>query len=94
MVDWAAFFLLIPIALLFMAIPVNPPGALGTGEAIYSLLLELIAIGQGSMISLLHRAVNIVWALPGLLAFFAFSNKRDREAQGADGPGTLGSESG
>jgi len=68
-ISWQTFFLLIPIALLAMAVPINPPGALGTGEAIYAVLLEFVGIAQGGMISLLHRFTNILWALPGSLAF-------------------------
>ena len=68
-IAWETFFLLIPIALLAMAVPINPPGALGTGEALYSILLEMVNVAQGGMISLLHRFTNILWALPGSLAF-------------------------
>jgi len=68
---WQAFYFLIPIALLGMAIPINPPGALGTGEAMYVYLLEFASVAQGGIISLLQRATNILWALLGLVTFFA-----------------------
>ena len=75
-IQWSAMFLLIPVALLAMAIPINPPGAIGTGEAVYSVLLELAGIAQGSIISLLQRLINVVWALPGSLAIFVRPNSR------------------
>jgi len=76
-IQWPAMFLLIPAALLLMAVPINPPGALGTGEAIYSVLLELIGIAQGSIISLLQRFLNILWALPGSLALVIPASHKD-----------------
>ena len=66
-ISWQPFLLLIPIAHLGMAIPINPPGALGTGEALYSYLLGLAGVSQGSIVSLLQRATTILWSLPGWL---------------------------
>ena len=66
-ISWQPFLLLIPIAHLGMAIPINPPGALGTGEALYSYLLNLAGVSQGSIVSLLQRATTILWSLPGWL---------------------------
>lgn len=68
-IPWPAFFLLVPIAMLGMAVPINPPGALGTGEAMYVYLLGMVGVAQGGVISLLQRFTTILWALPGALAF-------------------------
>jgi len=90
-IDWWPFFLLIPIAHLGMAIPMNPPGALGTGEALYSLLLSMVGITQGAFISLLQRLINIIWALPGLLALVLSARRAApaavRTAVNNDSPG-------
>jgi len=67
-IQWGSFFLLIPIAHLAMAVPINPPGALGTGEALYSFLLGMADISQGAAISLLQRATNIIWSILGWIA--------------------------
>ncbi|MCA8955173.1 MAG: flippase-like domain-containing protein [Planctomycetes bacterium] len=65
----AAFFLLVPMALAAMALPINPPGALGTAEAMYAFLFDLVGIGCGSLVSLLQRAVLIAWAIPGAILY-------------------------
>ncbi len=71
-VNYSAMFLLVPVALLVIAVPINPPGAIGTGEAAYSLLLDLAGISQGSVISILQRGLHFIWSVPGAL-FLAVS---------------------
>lgn len=63
------FFFLIPVAHIAMALPINPPGALGTGEAIYAHLFDRIDISQGGILSLLMRCVNLGWAAIGCLYY-------------------------
>lgn len=65
----SSFFFLIPVAHIAMALPINPPGALGTGEAIYSYLFERVNISQGGLLSLLMRCVNLGWAAIGCLYY-------------------------
>ena len=77
-IPWPSFFLLVPIALLGMAVPINPPGALGTGEAMYVFLLGMVGVTQGGVISLLQRFTTILWALPGALAFVLPAPSGDR----------------
>ncbi|MDH3784723.1 MAG: lysylphosphatidylglycerol synthase domain-containing protein, partial [Acidobacteriota bacterium] len=77
-IPWPSFFLLIPIAMLGMAVPINPPGALGTGEAMYVFLLGLVGVGSGGVISLLQRFTTVLWALPGALAFVLPAPSSDR----------------
>lgn len=67
----AIFFLLIPLALITMALPINPPGAVGTGEAIYQYLLSLGGFASGSLLSLLQRGVLMLWAVPGAFLYVA-----------------------
>ncbi len=65
----SSFFFLVPVAHIAMALPINPPGALGTGEAIYSYLFERVNISQGGLLSLLMRCVNLGWAAIGCLYY-------------------------
>ena len=65
----SSFFFLIPVAHIAMALPINPPGALGTGEAIYSYLFERVNISQGGLLSLLMRCVYLGWAALGCLYY-------------------------
>lgn len=69
--SWGSFFFLIPIAQIAMAIPINPPGALGTGEAIYSALLPLVGVSSthAIMICLLQRVVYYAWAVAGCVCY-------------------------
>lgn len=71
----ASFFFLIPVAHIAMALPINPPGALGTGEAIYSHLFERVNITQGGLLSLLMRCVNLGWAALGCLYYLQRKTK-------------------
>jgi len=68
-VNWWPFVLLVPAAHLVMAIPVNPPGALGTAEAVYAYLFEMINIGVGSLVAILQRLTTLTWAFAGALIF-------------------------
>ena len=70
-----SFFFLIPLAHIAMALPVNPPGALGTGEAIYSFLFERVGIAQGGLLSLLMRCVQLGWAALGCLYYLQRKSK-------------------
>ena len=63
--DWVAVLLLVPLAHVAMTIPINPPGAIGTAEAIYAYLFSLIGISQGGLICILQRLILYIWALPG-----------------------------
>lgn len=63
------FFILVPAAHLVMAVPINPPGALGTAEAVYAYLFELIHISVGGLLALLQRASIILWSLAGAIIF-------------------------
>lgn len=71
-----AFLLLVPLAHVAMAIPVNPPGAIGTAEAIYAYLFALVGAAQGAYVALLYRATIYAWALPGVALWL--SSRRDR----------------
>lgn len=68
---WIPFFLLIPMAHFAMAMPINPPGALGTGEAIYAYLLHYAEISQGGLICVLQRVTFLLWSIPGALLYIA-----------------------
>jgi len=82
-VNWVSFFFLIPVAQIAMAIPVNPPGALGTGEWMYQTLLKLGAgIADGALICILQRLVNYTWALVGC-TYYVRRQKKVAEAMGA-----------
>ena len=72
------FFVVVPLALTAMALPINPPGALGTGEALYQYLFALVGVANGSLLSLLQRAVLMLWAVPG--AFLYVVRRRPRPA--------------
>lgn len=74
--EWRRFLLLVPMAHAAMAIPVNPPGALGTAEAIYAYLFGVIGIAQGGLICVLQRLTFYVWALPGLLLYVGRRGRR------------------
>jgi uncharacterized membrane protein YbhN (UPF0104 family) len=63
--DWVAILLLVPLAHVAMTIPINPPGAIGTAEAIYAYLFSLIGISQGGLVCILQRLILYIWALPG-----------------------------
>lgn len=52
-----------------MALPLNPPGALGTGEALYAFLLDRAGVPQGAVLSLLLRLMYTLWGLGGTFAF-------------------------
>ncbi|RDD62292.1 lysylphosphatidylglycerol synthase transmembrane domain-containing protein [Ferruginivarius sediminum] len=67
--DWLPFLLIVPAAHLAMAVPINPPGALGTAEALYAYLFELAGITLGGLIALLQRITFIAWSLVGAAIF-------------------------
>ncbi len=67
--DWLAILLLVPLAHVAMTLPINPPGAIGTAEAIYAYLFGLIGIGQGGLVCVLQRLILYAWALPGGLVW-------------------------
>ena len=68
-IAWEPFLLLIPIAHLGMAVPINPPGAIGTGEAIYAHLLRFAGIAEGGLICVLQRVTFLLWSIPGALLY-------------------------
>jgi uncharacterized membrane protein YbhN (UPF0104 family) len=74
--EWKRFLLLVPMAHAAMAIPVNPPGALGTAEAIYTYLFGVIGIAQGGLICVLQRLTFYAWALPGMLLYVGRRGRR------------------
>ena len=63
--QWWHFFYLIPMAHLAMAIPLNPPGAIGTAEAIYAYLLVQIGIEEGAVLCILQRLTYYSWSMVG-----------------------------
>lgn len=67
--NWPSFLVLVPLAHVTMALPINPPGAIGTGEATYAYLFGLIGISQGSLICILQRLTFYLWAIPGALLY-------------------------
>ena len=79
----SSFFFLIPVAHIAMALPINPPGALGTGEAIYSYLFERVNISQGGLLSLLMRCVNLGWAAIGCLYYLQRRTKVNKAVEEA-----------
>ena len=68
-IGWEPFLLLIPIAHLGMAVPINPPGAIGTGEAIYAHLLRFAGIAEGGLICVLQRVTFLLWSIPGAFLY-------------------------
>lgn len=80
---WANFFFLIPIAQIAMAIPINPPGAIGTAEGIYAYLLTIAGISQGALICLLYRLTNYFWALVGCFYYLKRKGKLDQAVEAA-----------
>lgn len=78
--NWLEFFFLIPVAQIAMALPINPPGALGTGEWIYETMLPFAGVAEGGMlICLLQRCVYYVGALPGCIYYL----KRKKQVEQA-----------
>lgn len=69
--DPLLFFVVIPIAIFVISLPVNPPGAVGTAEAIYQLLLGLCGVPDGAVLALLLRLVLLVQCLPGAVLWFS-----------------------
>lgn len=65
--DWVAVLFLVPLAHVAMTLPINPPGAIGTAEAIYAYLFSMIGISQGGLICILQRLILYLWAIPGAL---------------------------
>jgi glycosyltransferase 2 family protein len=74
-IPWQSFFFLIPIAQIAMALPINPPGAVGTAEVFYAELLKLAGIQEGAMICILQRITYYLWALLGCVYYI----RRKRE---------------
>ena len=64
-IDPVIFFVVIPIAICAISLPVNPPGAVGTAEAIYQFLLGLCGVPDGAILALLLRLVLLAQCLPG-----------------------------
>ena len=64
-IDPVLFFVVIPIAISAIALPVNPPGAIGTAEAVYQFLLGLCGVPDGAILALLLRLVLLTQCLPG-----------------------------
>ncbi len=73
--EWWHFFYLIPMAHLAMAIPLNPPGAIGTAEAIYAYLLALVGIEDGAVLCILQRLTYYSWSLIGAGFYVAHRGK-------------------
>ncbi len=67
------FFFLVPLANIAMAVPINPPGAIGTAEAYYAELFSLVGVATGGMIAVLMRVVYIGWTV--VSGFFYFRRK-------------------
>jgi len=67
--DWLSFFFLIPLAQIAMAVPINPPGAIGTAESFYALLLGMADVPEGFLICLLHRFSYYLWSLLGVVFY-------------------------
>ncbi len=67
--EWTRFLFLIPMAHVAMSIPINPPGAIGTAEAIYAYLFSLIGIYEGALICVLQRLTYLVWSFPGAVLY-------------------------
>jgi uncharacterized protein (TIRG00374 family) len=80
---WVSFFFLIPLAQIAMAIPINPPGAIGTGEWIYATLLPFVGVPQGALICLLQRFVYYAWALLGCVAYLRRKANVERAVEAA-----------
>lgn len=74
--DWMAFLVLVPMAHAAMAVPINPPGAIGTAEAIYAHLFSLVGISQGGVLCILQRLTFYAWAIPGALLYVLRKNTR------------------
>ena len=75
---WVNFFFLIPLAQIAMAIPINPPGAIGTAEGIYAYLFTLARISEGAMVCLLQRITHYLWALVGCFLYLKRKGKLDQ----------------
>lgn len=64
----ASFLLLVPLAQVFMALPLTP-ASLGTAELAYDRLFQLIGLPSGILVSILQRATYYGWAALGCVAF-------------------------
>ena len=80
---WASFFFLIPIAQVGMAVPINPPGAIGTAEGIYEYLLPLAGVPHGAMICILQRFTYYLWAALGAVFYVRRKGRVARAVQAA-----------
>ena len=67
--NWKGLFFVVPVAHFLMAIPIQPPGALGTGEAIYDGLFSWVGLSGGALTSLLQRFSALAWAALGLVFY-------------------------
>lgn len=68
-------FFLVPLALLIMALPINPPGGLGVGEWAYSKLFAWMGDPENGLpIAIVQRINWYAWALVGL--FFYLRKKK------------------
>ncbi|HVR73999.1 MAG TPA: hypothetical protein VMT52_06685, partial [Planctomycetota bacterium] len=94
--SWLSFFFLVPLAQVAMAIPINPPGALGTGELLYAFLLGFAGIPDaGAKVCILQRITNYAWALVGCAIYLRRKRKviqadKDVHAPGVERSGEEG----
>ena len=90
--SWMAYFLLIPIIHFVMSLPVNPPGAIGTAEALYSYVFALVGVSGGAILSILQRVTFIIWSIPGALIYVThLIFERSRKTETAHNPTELDS---
>lgn len=82
---WATFFFVVPLANAIASVPVNPPGAVGTAEALYAYFFAAVGVPQGGLICLLQRLCFYLWALPGALLYVARRVTKSTEATAAVG---------
>lgn len=94
--SWGAFFFLVPIAQIAIAIPLQPPGALGTGELIYKELLPLagVPINHGALICILQRVVYYAWALIGCGYYLKRRSRVDQARHAAEADDEASPEAG
>ena len=84
---WPTFFFVIPVANVLVALPINPPGAVGTAEAIYGKLFEYAGVPHGALLCVLQRFTFVLWALFGLVFYLrrrANINEAVEEAKRAE----------
>lgn len=82
-VDPWLWFVMVPVAIGLISLPIHPPGAIGTAEACYQFLFGLVGVADAAVLALALRLVLVLQSLPG--AWFLIRGRR--HVRGSPGRG-------